>query len=204
MLIDPESVLEKQYSGRLSELPLEQRSMIRKSLVRTIADDLRLTDPRVSYYGAQQKASMMVSEAERRGAVGELAHKFHPIQRYSASIGLSAASQAGALGAVLAGALDAAFQLSATGDIDALELGSLVGLGATSGFVGTWSGAQTQYALNSQPAQRLASQLGRSILQSMRERLFLERLKHYPGGRKPHFLRVSVNVLVTTAPMAML
>ena len=32
----------------------------------------------------------------------------------------------------------------------------------------------------------------------------LERLKHYPGGRKPHFLRVSVNVLVTTAPMAML
>ena len=162
-IIDPEGGLQRQHTGKLTELPDQQQVMIRRTMVRSIAEDLRSNNRLLTYEDAQKKAASMVSEAERRGKVGELAHRYRPALRYSPSIGLSGASQAGALGAIIAGVADVASQLSSSGKLDLSKSGSLLGLGAASGLLGTWSGAQTQFVLNSQPAQRLSGQLANSI-----------------------------------------
>lgn len=147
--INPGTGQERKLTAQYRQLPDDLRYILRESLAKSIADDLRARNPQAAPRQTQEKATQLVREAERRGKIGEFVQNYRPAAKYSPAIGVGTGVRGGAWAAIFAGLIDSGVQLWRTGQIDTGELGTVVGLGAASGFIGGWSGSQVQFAMSS-------------------------------------------------------
>ena len=184
--IDPERGLEQKIVRKYSALTPEYRLLIRKSIVRSLAVELESANMMLPRYEAQRQALEMVRHAETRGKLGELVKNYRPSSNYSTLIGVSAGMKSGGLAGLVVGIIELASQNGQKRDLNVNELGSMIALASTSGFLGSWGGSQAQYFLMTESSRHLINQmaagLNLGVIPGQSARVFAQMAGGVAGG----------------------